>query len=146
MTTYLIIHIIIGLVGVMASYAVIMGLLKRTLSFVFLKTAAFAAFLSYLIAWFSGGFYYVTHYGPVVKPLIKAGEAPWAHAFFMEAKEHIFLMMPVLAGTLLMLLIFSGTRAADDARFKKSLIALASLVTAFGVFVALSGVVISGAH
>ncbi|GAF92536.1 unnamed protein product, partial [marine sediment metagenome] len=32
-----------------------------------------------------------------IKPLIKEGPWPWAHAIFMEAKEHIFLFLPFLA-------------------------------------------------
>ncbi|PIP73032.1 MAG: hypothetical protein COW88_03460 [Candidatus Lloydbacteria bacterium CG22_combo_CG10-13_8_21_14_all_47_15] len=146
MTTFLIAHIVIGLIGVMASYAVLMGLLKKRLSLAFLKTAGFAAFLAYITSWVTGGYYYVLRYGPVVKPIIKDGGSPWAHAFFMEAKEHIFLFMPVLAFVLWVLFVAAGARIEKDARFKSAIIALASLVTALGIYVALSGVVISGAH
>ncbi|UTV30977.1 hypothetical protein [Photobacterium atrarenae] len=48
--------------------------------------------LSYLI----GGYWYVTFYG-ADKALIKAGPWSFAHSFFMEAKEHIFLMLLLLA-------------------------------------------------
>lgn len=146
MTIYLIIHVIIGLIGVMASYGVVMGLLKRELSPRFLKTAAFTAFLSYLITWISGGWYYIAHYTPVIRQIIKSGDSPWAHNFFMEAKEHIFLMLPVLAFTLWILLILTGERVGKDARLKNALIALSALITTLGIFIALSGVVISGAR
>jgi hypothetical protein len=48
--------------------------------------------LTYLMA----GYWYVVYYGPD-KAIIKAG--PWAfgHNFFMEVKEHVFLMLILLA-------------------------------------------------
>jgi hypothetical protein len=53
------------------------------------------AFLMWL-TYFLGGYWYVNYYG-VDKALIKAG--PWAfgHNFFMEVKEHVFLMLLLLA-------------------------------------------------
>ena len=48
------------------------------------------------LTYFLGGYFYVVYYG-VDKTFIKAG--PWAfgHNFFMEAKEHVFLMLLMLA-------------------------------------------------
>ena len=48
------------------------------------------------LTYFLGGYFYVVYYG-VDKAFIKAG--PWAfgHNFFMEAKEHVFLMLLMLA-------------------------------------------------
>jgi hypothetical protein len=48
--------------------------------------------VTYLLA----GYWYVVYYGPD-KAIIKAG--PWAfgHSFFMEVKEHVFLMLILLA-------------------------------------------------
>lgn len=56
---------------------------------------AIAAFLS----WLTGGYYYVTHYGAKVKPVIiaEASDLKWAHKVVIEFKEHIFLFIPVLA-------------------------------------------------
>lgn len=50
-----------------------------------------------LLAWIVGGYYYVTHYGSVIKPIIKAGPIPWAHGIGIETKEHVFLFLPFLA-------------------------------------------------
>src|SRR4030067_285327 len=57
------------------------------------RRLAAAAIVSrrFILTWIVGGYYYVTFYGPLVRPVIKAGNAPWAHAIAMEAKEHIFL-------------------------------------------------------
>src|SRR3989344_5016732 len=54
----------------------------------------------YVAAWLIGGYYYVKFYGPLVKPIIKAGQMPWAHTIAMEAKEHIFLFAVPLAVTI----------------------------------------------
>jgi hypothetical protein len=51
--------------------------------------------LTYII----GGYWYVFYYGPE-KAIIKAGPWPFAHGFFMETKEHVFLML-LLLGTYL---------------------------------------------
>jgi hypothetical protein len=40
---------------------------------------------------------YVTHYGPLDKPLILKGPMPWAHNLVMETKEHIALFIPIVA-------------------------------------------------
>ena len=48
--------------------------------------------LAYLI----GGYWYVLYYG-ADKALIKSGPWPFAHGFFMETKEHVFLMLLLLA-------------------------------------------------
>lgn len=48
--------------------------------------------LTYIV----GGYWYVVFYGGD-KAIIKAGPWPFAHSFFMEAKEHVFLMLLLLA-------------------------------------------------
>jgi hypothetical protein len=48
--------------------------------------------LTYLMA----GYWYVVYYG-ADKAIIKAGPWPFGHNFFMEVKEHVFLMLILLA-------------------------------------------------
>lgn len=48
--------------------------------------------LTYIV----GGYWYVVSYGGD-KAIIKAGPWPFAHSFFMEVKEHVFLMLLLLA-------------------------------------------------
>jgi hypothetical protein len=141
----LIAHVTIGLIGVMASYALLMGFLRRKISIPFLKGAALTAVVSYVIAWFTGGYYYVVFYGKAVKPIIKAGAYPWAHSFFMETKEHLFLLLPILAITLFVLVARCGTAFDTHPKLKKYTALVAALTTGIGVFMALAGVVISGA-
>ncbi len=62
------------------------------------RMAVFAALSAALIvlATAMGGWWYVVEYAEV-KALVKAGPWPWAHAWVMETKEHVFLMLPLLA-------------------------------------------------
>jgi len=69
------------------------------------------ALILFLTSWASGAYYYVIHYGKNVKPIIVAGSYPWAHTFFMEAKEHVFLIIPFLA--LVLWLVSAGLGIAQ---------------------------------
>lgn len=58
-----------------------------------------ASLLVAVLMWLTyifGGYWYVVYYGGD-KAIIKAGPWPFAHSFFMETKEHIFLMLLLLA-------------------------------------------------
>ncbi|OGP59914.1 MAG: hypothetical protein A2V65_07100 [Deltaproteobacteria bacterium RBG_13_49_15] len=59
------------------------------------NVSLFVAILMWL-TYFLGGYFYIVYYG-VDKAFIKGG--PWAfgHNFFMEVKEHVFLMLLLLA-------------------------------------------------
>ncbi len=58
-----------------------------------------ASVLTAILMWLTyivGGYWYVVFYG-ADKAIIKAGPWPFAHGFFMETKEHVFLMLLLLA-------------------------------------------------
>lgn len=58
-----------------------------------------ASVLSAVLMWLAyivGGYWYVVFYG-ADKAIIQAGPWPFAHSFFMETKEHVFLMLLLLA-------------------------------------------------
>jgi len=48
------------------------------------------------LTYFLGGYWYVVYYA-ADKAIIKAGPWPSGHNFFMEVKEHVFLMLLLLA-------------------------------------------------
>jgi len=56
------------------------------------KFVAVLMWLTYIV----GGYWYVVYYG-ADKALIKAGPWSFSHSFFMETKEHLFLMLILLA-------------------------------------------------
>ena len=86
----------------------------------------------------------MVYYGTLVKPVIKSGLAPWAHAIVMEAKEHIFIFILPVAITAVL-----AALANDDIRAKlgagKETIKLVGLVAALGLIIGAMGFIISAA-
>lgn len=106
--------------------------------------AAGLGVIGYLGAWLIGGYYYVTVYGSLVKPAIKAGSAPWAHAIAMEAKEHIFLFLVPIAVTLFFLAKLDARRL-ESLGLKRVGAMLAGVGAGLGLLIGLMGFIISAA-
>ena len=144
LATLLIAHIVLGLIGIGALFALAMALLKKMPSMRFLRISSLIAVIGFILSWISGGDYYVTYYGGPVKAAIKAGPNPWAHAFFMEAKEHVFLLLPFISLALACAFFFGGERIVSDDKKRHALLAITLIAGLIGVFSTLSGVIISG--
>jgi len=86
-----------------------------------------------------GGYWYVVYYAPE-KAVIKAGPWPFAHGFFMETKEHIFLMLLLLATYLP--IAASGNLAANKAA-RKVVLWVAALIVPVSLSMEGSGAIIS---
>jgi hypothetical protein len=141
---YLGIHVTIGVIGIIASYATLIWLFKRNLPIRLLKISSLTAFVAYITAWVTGGYYYVVHYGGNVKPIIKEGPTPWVHLVIMEVKEHIFLFLPVLAFVVLLVIWLQGSTLQEN-RPLRNVLALVALITLLvAVSMALGGIIISG--
>ena len=98
----------------------------------------------YVAAWLIGGYYYVKFYGPLVKPIIKAGQMPWAHTIAMEAKEHIFLFAVPLAVTI----YFLSRLNADELKMlglRRGFSQLTVIAAGLGLSLGLMGFIISAA-
>lgn len=106
--------------------------------------AAYVGISGFALAWIIGGYYYVTYYGPLVKPVIKAGNAPWAHGIAMEAKEHVFLFAIPLAVTIL-LLARVGENELKSLKLRKGMIGLIAILVGLGFSVGAFGFIISAA-
>lgn len=140
----LITHVLLGLLGAMATYAVWLGVLKKNPSIRFLKNASLVSFVSFMGSWFSGGYYYVKYYGDMVRPRILGGNYPWAHQIFTESKEHVFLFLPFAALALMVLVWCMGDRLGTDENLRKKTAFFAGAVTAVAIFITLAGIGISG--
>lgn len=138
-------HVVLGILGIACLAAVGLWLLKRELNISALKQASLWSIILLMASWLTGGYYYATYYGKAVRSVIKAGPYPWAHAVFMEAKEHIFLFLPFLALVIAIVLWSRGEDLANSAPLKKQLAILAGVVVILGIFITLGGAVISGA-
>ena len=51
----------------------------------------------FALTWFFAGWFYTVYYHSGDQQIIQNGPVPWAHAFFMETKEHLFFIPLVLA-------------------------------------------------
>ncbi len=141
----LILHVLTGLIGIIAFYPVWTGLLRERLTPKSLKLGSFLGLVFLVISWLTAGSYYTTYYGQAVKAAVVAGKYPWAHKVLMEAKEHVFLFLPFLAAALFFSIWAFGDRLEREPGAKKSLAALTGLLVILGIIVTLAGVVVSGA-
>ncbi|MEK7460782.1 MAG: hypothetical protein AAB647_01035 [Patescibacteria group bacterium] len=99
---------------------------------------------AFVMSWLAGGYYYVVYYGSLVKPVIKSGLAPWAHAIVMETKEHIFLFIIPLATTVLLLTLIDQ-KDFDQLKLRRLTQGLAGLVAGLGLLIGAMGFIISAA-
>lgn len=138
----LITHVLAGIAGIGLLNLLAMHFLKRAPNFSFLAGVAWSAAGLFWLSFATSAYYYVTYYGKAVKPRILEGSLPFAHTFFMEAKEHVFLIVPFLA--LALALLISGLKRAPDKGVQRAGLYLSLVALAIGVFVAAAGIIVSG--
>ncbi len=138
----LIIHVIGGVIAIGMHNVILMHLLKKAPNYVFVSRVAWSAVALFFLSWATSAYYYVTYYGTAVKPRILAGAQPLAHTFFMETKEHIFLVLPFAAISIALCTTYLRTNSDD--RLKKSTAFLTLVALAIGIATAASGILVSG--
>lgn len=105
-----------------------------------------AAFLITAGCWIAGGYTYLTVYSSQVKPIIFAGPHLWTHEVVMEAKEHIFIFLPIIAFALAITLSSIDRDAfLGDAKFRRALTMTACLALFMVLLMFLMGAIISNA-
>ena len=97
---------------------------------------------AFIASWIAGGYYYVTYYGTLVKPVIKSGLAPWAHDIIMETKEHIFLFVIPLAITVLFITLLEK-RDMDRLRLRRLTGRLSLTIVILGLLIGAMGFIVS---
>ena len=90
-------HVALGVVGIMFAVALFVDVLNVNEGNIErIKKLSLAVAVLIVLAYLIGGYWYVVYYGRD-RDIIKTGQWPWAHNFFMEVKEHIFFAMLLLA-------------------------------------------------
>lgn len=137
-------HLGAGILAIDAALWLLGELVARAGSIVRRKIAAALTLVGFLGSWIIGGYYYVTVYGPLVKPVIKKGAAPWAHAVAMEAKEHVFLFLIPIALTVL---IAASLRpqSVDRSAYRTPLLWIVGSMAGLGLYIGALGFIISAA-
>lgn len=142
LATLLVVHVIGGVIAIGMHNVVLMHLLKKAPNYVFVSRVAWASVALFFLSWATSAYYYVTYYGSAVKPRILAGAIPAGHTFFMETKEHIFLIVPFLAISIALCATYLRLNPEDGLRKSAALLTFVALV--IGVATAASGMFVSG--
>lgn len=137
-------HAVLGEVGALAFLWVLVEMINP--SEARLRRAQLAALLGTLFlvgAWIAGGYYYVTEYGTLVKPVIKGGPLPWAHSVITETKEHVFLFLPFLAVFVWGFLKRYKDEFMQNADYRKAVLIVSGLIVLLAFAMAGMGFIIS---
>lgn len=126
-------HIIIGMLLIVLPIVILLQTQKKS---TWLKLLSAATSVLSWLQLLPSAVLYILFY-PATKTLIKAGSWPWAHSIFMETKEHLGLLLPIIATTAAGL-VFSG-KIKESKRWWILLIVLAALIGVMGRIVTLGG-------
>ncbi|TSC85633.1 MAG: hypothetical protein G01um10148_1019 [Parcubacteria group bacterium Gr01-1014_8] len=138
------IHAFLGEAGALAFLWVLVELLSPSESRVRRATRiAGIGVLFLFLAWIVGGYYYLTEYQSIVKPVIKAGPLPWTHSVITETKEHVFLFLPFLALGAWSILKRHGSEMMQNRRTAAAAIIVSALIVLMAFSIAGMGFMIS---
>lgn len=139
------IHALAGILAIFFFLFLFVELLRPDPS---IKKAKLFTLLGTILIFFSfatGGYYYVSQYGTLVKPLIKKGTTPWVHSIIMETKEHLFLFLPYLTILLSGIIFKYSDDLSKNHKAKSSVLALCALIILVTLSIAGMGYLISTA-
>lgn len=131
----LLLHPVFGVLGIICAVWVFVEALNASEANAGrIRVAGVASAALMWLAYVVGGYWYVVNYGGD-KAIITAGPWPFSHSFFMETKEHVFLMLLLLA-------TFLGIIVRGEVVKSKP---LRSLVLWVSALVVLTGLAMEGA-
>lgn len=122
------------------------GSLRTGVGVVRAKIASLVGFVLVWVTWLAGGSYYVVYYGSAVKPIIKAGPWPWAHAICMEAKEHVFLFLPFLVILLFVLVWKYGARLPEEKELRLAFFSVSGVTILVFISMIITGFLVSAGY
>lgn len=134
-------HVALGVLGIMFAVALFVDVLNVNEGNIErIKKLSLAVAVLIVLAYIIGGYWYVVYYGHD-RDIIKAGQWPWAHNFFMEVKEHIFFAM-LLLSIYLPIAVYGNAPLTEKP--KRSLVlGISALIVLFGFFMEGAGGIIS---
>ena len=132
-------HVLFGMLCIVTSVWVFVDVLHASeANQARIRTMSLAVALFMWLAYFIGGYWYVVFYS-TDKALILKGPWPFAHNFFMEMKEHVALMLLLLA-TYLPIAASSNLFSNKSAR--SVVLCVAGLIVLIGMTLDGSGAII----
>ncbi|MCK9228894.1 MAG: hypothetical protein PHT96_14745 [Syntrophorhabdaceae bacterium] len=133
-------HVVFGILGILfavALYVDVLNASERNLGRVKMTGWIIAACM--VMSFVIGGYWYVLYY-PVHRSIIMAGPWPWAHKYFMELKEHLFLTLLILS--LYLPVAVHNSLPLGTKNTRRLILGLCALIVLLGLFMELSGAII----
>ena len=134
------VHVALGVIGIMFAVALFVdvsnvndGNIER------IKKLSLAVAVLIVLAYIIGGYWYVVYYGHD-RDIIKAGQWPWAHNYFMEVKEHLFFMM-LLLSVYLPIVVYRNTPLMEKEK-RCLVLGICALIVVLGFFMEGAGGII----
>lgn len=137
----LMLHPTFGMLAVLTAVWVFVDVLnanQRNLARI--RSASLALTVLMWLSFILGGYWYVRYYG-IDKAIIKAGPWPFAHAFFMETKEHLFF--PLLLLSTYLPIAAAGSRLLADRSARNLVLTVAALIVLLGLAMEGSGAIVA---
>jgi len=134
-------HVALGVLGIMCAVALFVDVLNVNEGNIErIKKLSLAIAVLIFLAYLIGGYWYVVYYGHD-RDIIKAGQWPWAHNYFMEVKEHIFFLI-LLLGIYLPIAVYRNVPLAEKHN-RNLVLGIAALIVLLGFFMEGAGGIIS---
>ncbi len=136
----LMLHVFFGMLCILAALWVFVDTLNASeKNLRRIRWLSIIAAVAMWLAFIAGGYWYVVYY-PADKAIILKGPWPFAHKYFMETKEHLVIMLLLLA-TYLPIASSNNLAANKDAR--RLVLWVAALVPLLGLMIEGHGAIIS---
>ena len=133
-------HVALGVVGIMFAVALFVDVLNvNEGNIARIKKLSLAVAVLIVFAYIIGGYWYVVYYGHD-RDIIKAGQWPWAHNYFMEVKEHLFFMM-LLLGIYLPIAVYRNAPLMEKEK-RCLVLGICALIVVLGFFMEGAGGII----
>jgi len=134
-------HVALGVLSIMCVVALFVDVLNINEGNIErIKKLSLAVAVLIVLAYLIGGYWYVVYYGHD-RDIIKAGQWPWAHNYFMEVKEHIFFVL-LLLGIYLPIAVYRNVPLAEKQK-RNLVLGIAALIVLLGFFMEGAGGIIS---
>jgi predicted membrane channel-forming protein YqfA (hemolysin III family) len=134
------VHVALGVIGIMFAVALFVDVLNVNEGNIErIKKLSLAVAVLIVLAYIIGGYWYVVYYGHD-RDIIKAGQWPWAHNYFMEVKEHLFFVM-LLLGIYLPIAVYRNTPLMEKEK-RCLVLGICALIVVLGFFMEGAGGII----
>lgn len=134
-------HVALGVISIIFAVALFVDVLNVNEGNIErIKKLSLAVAALIVLAYIIGGYWYVVYYGHD-RDIIKAGQWPWAHNYFMEVKEHLFFMM-LLLGIYLPIAVYRNAPLMEKEK-RCLVLGICALIVVLGFFMEGAGGIIS---